>query len=65
MIAVEGGDHYCLKKIQGMYMAGHATKEDYAKALRSYQAYLDEIRSNQRDEAAAAKDKYKYYESTF
>ena len=65
MIAVEGGDHDSLKAMQGMYTDGHATKEDYAKALRSYQAYLDEIRSDQRDEAAAAKDKYKYYESTF
>ena len=29
----------------------------YAKALRPYQAYLDEIKSDQRDEAAAFDDK--------
>jgi len=65
MIAAGDGDHNSLKAIQGYYMNGHATKEDYAKALRSYQAYLDEIRSDQRDEAAAARDEYKYYYSAF
>ena len=42
-------------------MAGCATKEDYAKALQAYQAYLDEIKSGQRDEAAVFSDEYKYY----
>ena len=42
-------------------MNGHATKEDYAKALRVYQAYLVEIKSAQRDEAAAYSHEYKYY----
>jgi len=65
MIAVETGDNDSLKIIQQYYMDGRATKEDYAKALRSYQDYLDEIRSDQRDEAAAARDDYKYYESAF
>jgi len=64
MIAVEGGEYDSLKKIQGLYTYGHATKDDYAKALRSYQSYLDEIKSDQRDEAAAAGE-YKYYESSF
>ena len=45
-------------------MDGDATKEVYTKALRSYQAYLDEIKSDQRDEAAAADDD-EYYESAF
>jgi len=44
-------------------MDGHATKDDYTKALRAYQAYLDKITIDQRDEAAAADDDYKYYES--
>ena len=65
MIAAEGGDHNCLKKIQGLYMNGQATKDDYALALRYYQAYLDEIKSEQRDEAAAASNEYKYYHSAF
>ena len=60
MIGVVGGDHNCLTKIQGMYMDGLATKGDYQIALRAYQSFVDEIRSNQRDEAAAADDDYKY-----
>ena len=64
-IAVEDGERNSLKAIKELYMDGLATKEDYAKALRAYQAYLDEIKSEQRDEAAAVDDEYKYYESTF
>ena len=62
LIAVEGGDHDSVKMIQRMYSNGHATKDDYAKALKSYQAYLDEIKSDDRDKAAAYSDGYKYYE---
>jgi len=54
VIAVRDGDSYSLKNIKLMYKEGDATKEDYDKALRSYHAYLDEIKSTQRDEAAAA-----------
>ena len=61
MIAVGFGDDNSLKMIQQMYVKGHATKDDYAKALRVYQAYLDEIRSDQRDKAAAFSDDYLYY----
>ena len=42
-------------------MNGHATKDDYTKALRAYQAYLVEIKSTQRDKAAAASANYRYY----
>ena len=45
------------------WMDGCAKKDDFETALRYYQAYLDEIKSDQRDEAAAARDVYKYYES--
>ena len=31
------------------------------KALQSYQTYLEEIKSDQRDKAAAADEKYRYY----
>jgi len=65
MIAVAGGVHNALGRIQELYTDRRAAKEDYAKALRSYQAYLDEIRSDQRDEAAAADDDYTYYHSAF
>ena len=50
--------------IQQLYKGGYTTKDVYANALRSYQKYLDEIKSKQRDEAAAfsvSGDDYKYY----
>jgi len=61
MIAVECGKDSALKAIQKLYSNGHATKEDYAHALRTYQAYLSEIKSTQRDKAAAASANYRYY----
>ena len=61
MIAVEGGWDNALKAIQKLYTNGHATKDDYAKALRVYQAYLSNIKSTQRDTAAAANANYLYY----
>ena len=61
MIAVKSGDSDSLKEIQKYYLNGHATKEDYTKALQLYQAYLDEIKSSQRDKAAAAREEYRYY----
>ena len=64
MIAVKDGKSGTLKCIKALYSNGDATKDDYAKALRSYQAYLDEVKSDQRDEAAAFNDEYKYYDST-
>ena len=54
MIATKGGEPDSLKQIQKLYTNGHATKDDYAKALRAYQTYLVEIKSTQRDAAAAA-----------
>ena len=62
MIAVRDGEYKSLQNIKSHYLDGHATKEDYEKALRSYQAYLDEIKSEQR-EAAAVHNDTKYYES--
>jgi len=62
MIAVKDGHADSLQEIQDLFTSGHATKEDYTKALRSYQAYLSEIKSRQRDEAAAAdEEKCRYY----
>ena len=61
MIAVRGGDTDSVKEIQRMYMDGHATKDHYANALRSHQVYLVEIKSDQRDKAAALGDDYHYY----
>jgi len=60
MIAVKDGSNDSLLTIKKMVMFGYATKDDYTKALESYQAYLDEIKSDQRDKAAAADEDYKY-----
>ena len=63
MIAAGGGYINSLDRIKELYTNGYATKDDYTKALRAYQAYLGEIKSDQRDEAAAADEdnRYCYY----
>ena len=61
MIAVEGGSNSSLKRIQELYSGGQATRDEYTNALRAYQEYLVEVKSSQRDEAAAYED-YKYIE---
>ena len=61
MIAVKGGCADSLKQIQNLYKYGFAGKEDYTKALQLYQAYLGEIKSPQRDKAAAADEENRYY----
>ena len=60
MIAVESGSKKSLDRVQMLFVNGHATKDDYSKALRAYQSYLEEIRSDQRDKAAAASVRFKY-----
>ena len=62
MVAVGAGLNNSVKAVQTLYRAGCATKDDYTSALRAYQKYLDEIRSEQRDIAAAFSDNYKYFE---
>ena len=61
MISAGSGYDGSVENIKLMFMDGHATKEDYANALQSYQKYLDEIKGEQRDAAAAFDDRYKYY----
>ena len=61
MIAAGSGDNNSLEKIKQLFMEGYATKDDYAKALQAYQAYLGEIKCPQRDEAAAFHEMCKYY----
>ena len=63
MIAVRGGYTLSVKVIQQMHKEGHAAKDHYANALRYHQVYLNEIKSGQRDSAAAAfsDDDYRYY----
>jgi len=61
-IAARNGLSESLEVIKELYTNGHATKDDYTKALRLYQAYLSEIKSDQRDKAAAFdSDDYRYY----
>ena len=61
VIAVASGDSESLGAIQELYSDGHVTKDDYTKALRIYQTYLCEIKSKQRDEAAAFDESFRYY----
>lgn len=62
MIAVGDGYNKSLKNIQRLYLNGLTTKDDYTKALRLYREYLGQIKSVQRDEAAAFHESYKYIE---
>ena len=62
MISAGGGHKQSVTNIRQLYTNGHATKDNYAKALQAYQKYLDEIKSKQRDKAAADRDEYNYYE---
>ena len=61
MIAVKSGHTRSIKKIQQMYKEGQVTKDQYANALRSHQAYINEIKSDQRDKAAEFRNDYRYY----
>ena len=61
MISAKDGYAGSLMMIQDMYNSGKATKDDYTAALQLYQAYLGEIKSPQRDKAAAAREEYRYY----
>ena len=62
MLAVRDGNNHTLNVIKQMYTKGDATKEQYTRALQTYQEYLSEIRGPQRDEAAAfSKEMYRYY----
>ena len=58
IIAAQNGYYDALERIKTMYSDKEATVGDYANALESYQTYLDEIKSDQRDEAAAYKGRY-------
>ena len=61
MIAVRSGNSDSLEKIKQMYSDGYATKDQYATALQLYQEYLGEIKSIQRDKAAADNEEYRYH----
>lgn len=60
-IAVTFGDVESLKQIHQLLLNGHATKDELLRACDTRTAYIDKIRSDHRDEAAAYSDEYKYY----
>jgi len=60
-IAVAAGDVESLKQIHQLLLNGYATKNDLLGAFDTRTAYIDMIRSDHRDEAAAYSDEYKYY----
>ena len=53
MIAAKMGHEKSLNAIKDTFMEGHATKEQYAEALRGHQTALEETKSLQREEANA------------
>jgi len=61
MIATSSGDYESLDNIKYFYTNEKATNDDYTTALQLYQEYLSEIKSVQRDKAAAADERYRYY----
>ena len=55
MISAGAGDNDSLKNIQECFVNGHVTKDDFEKALRAHKKAKDEMKSDQRDAAAAAR----------
>ncbi len=53
IIAANLGHEKSVTCVKGLYTNGHASKEDYATALRAYQAAVDATKSAERDEAEA------------
>ena len=53
IIAAKLGDEGSLDKIKKMFVNGHATKAEYAGALRGCQSAVEEMTSPDRDEALA------------
>ena len=51
LISAKMGHKDSVKKIEEMFMAGVATKEQYAEALRGFQDAVEEMKSHDRDEA--------------
>ncbi|EJK63573.1 hypothetical protein THAOC_15759 [Thalassiosira oceanica] len=51
MIAAKLGHEDSLNEVKSFFMAGDATKADYAAALRGYQSAIEEMSSPDRDEA--------------
>jgi TPR repeat protein len=55
MISAAAGHDNSLKEIRQFFLEGHATKDDFEKALRAHKDVTDEMKSDQREAAAAAR----------
>ena len=68
MISAGDGHDESLKAIREEFMRGNATKDDFEKALRAHQAAKNEMKSDQREAAAAfygyGQDKDKHFMAT-
>ena len=51
LISAKMGHEMSLHGVKGMFMEGHATKAQYAEALRGYQVAVEEMKSPNREEA--------------
>jgi membrane protein required for beta-lactamase induction len=61
LISCGRGHNASLGNIKQLFVQlSHTTQEEYENALRSYQEYIDEIKSDQRDEAAAFDEAFRY-----
>ena len=54
MISAGAGNKESLKEIRECFLKGHTTKDDFEKALRTHKEASDEMKSHQREAAAAA-----------
>ena len=54
IIAANLGDHDSLEALKHIYANGHASKDDYAGALRAFQAAVDAAKSSERENAEEA-----------
>ena len=61
MIASRQGDSDSLNAIQRLFMSGFTTRGDYEKALHAHQEYVQEVRTDQRDAAAAYDERMNTY----
>ena len=55
LISAKMGFKDSLETIKNIFMAGLATKEQYAEALKGYQYAMEEMKSHDRDEATRFK----------
>jgi hypothetical protein len=62
LIEASFGDIRAINQIKITIFLELATKDQYEQALGEYQVYLDEVKSDQRDKAAAYSDQFKLFQ---